>query len=149
MKNKSNIALIILAFLLGFFYHYNHLQKQPIKTYYFNAFMQKERLSIVENGDTCAYKLYMDSVVCNKRIPRSNSFFYSFIMDICYGYVPANYDAYRTLMAVYPDANTMDGDTEKLCIFLLRRGADNGDNRCSEALEKMNIGYERPSICYE
>lgn len=114
---KKYISLLIVPFLFGFVLHCNKLKPKRIECFYVDSFMKKERNAIIEEGDTTAYKTYLVSVVKNKRIPRSNSFYYSFIMAICYNYPPANYDAYRTIMAVYPNANKMDEETKRLCVF--------------------------------
>lgn len=114
---KKYISLLIVPFLFGFVLHCNKLKPKRIECFYVDSFMKKERNAIIEEGDTTAYKTYLVSVVKNKHIPRSNSFFYSFIMAICYNYTPANYDAYRTIMAVYPNANKMDEETKRLCVF--------------------------------
>lgn len=140
---KKYISLLIVPFLFGFILHYDRLKPKRIECFYVDSFMKKERNAIIEEGDTTAYKTYLVSVVKNKHIPRSNSFFYSFIMAICYNYTPANYDAYRTIMAVYPNANKMDEDTKRLCVFFLKRGADYKDVRCLEVLKQLKVDYHK------
>lgn len=56
---------------------------------------------------------------------------------------PANYDAYRTIMAVYPNANKMDEETKRLCVFFLKRGADYKDVRCLEVLKQLKVDYHK------
>lgn len=140
---KKYISLLIVPFLFGFVLHCNKLKPKRIECFYVDSFMKKERNAIIKEGDTTAYKTYLVSVVKNKRIPRSNSFFYSFFMAICYNYTPANYDAYRTIMAVYPNANKMDEETKKLCVFFLKRGADLKDVRCLEVLKQLKVDYHK------
>lgn len=140
---KKYISLLIVPFLFGFVLHCNKLKPKRIECFYVDSFMKKERNAIIEEGDTTAYKTYLVSVVKNKHIPRSNSFFYSFIMAICYNYTPANYDAYRTIMAVYPNANKMDEETKRLCVFFQKRGADYKDVRCLEVLKQLKVDYHK------
>ena len=140
---KKNVFLLIIPFMLGFVFHYERLKPKSIKCFYIDTFMKKERNAIIEEGDTASYKIYLDSVIKNKHIPRSNSFFYSFIMAICYEYRPANYDAYRTIIAVYPNTNKMDEETKKLCVFFLKRGADLDDARCLEVLRQLKVDYHK------
>ena len=74
---KKYISLLIVPFLFGFVLHCNKLKPKRIECFYVDSFMKKERNAIIEEGDTTAYKTYLVSVVKNKHIPRSNSFFYS------------------------------------------------------------------------
>lgn len=140
---KKYISLLIVPFLFGFVLHCNKLKPKRIECFYVDSFMKKERNAIIKEGDTTAYKTYLVSVVKNKRIPRSNSFFYSFFMAICYNYTPANYDAYRTIIAVYPNVDKMDEETKKLCVFFLKRGADLKDVRCLEVLKQLKVDYHK------
>ena len=140
---KKYISLLIVPFLFGFVLHCNKLKPKRIECSYVDTFMKKERNAIIKEGDTTAYKTYLVSVVKNKRIPRSNSFFYSFFMAICYNYTPANYDAYRTIIAVYPNVDKMDEETKKLCVFFLKRGADLKDVRCLEVLKQLKVDYHK------
>lgn len=64
-------------------------------------------------------------------------------MAICYNYTPANYDAYRTIIAVYPNVDKMDEETKKLCVFFLKRGADLKDVRCLEVLKQLKVDYHK------
>ena len=66
-------------------------------------------------------------------------------MSISYDYPPANYDAYKTIVDVYPKGDSMDIETKKLCLFFLKRGADRGDKKCLELLEKQKVNYHRIS----
>lgn len=138
-KNKTFILLVVLAFTAGFFTNYKTLRIGRYKRLYCEAFMKKERLAIIQKGDIASYKLYIDSVAKEKRIPLSNSFYYSFFMALNCNYGPANYDAYETIMKVYPCKDSMDVDTRKLCIFFLKRGLDRKDERCADILKKMKI----------
>lgn len=140
---KKYISLLIVPFLFGFVLHCNKLKPKRIECFYVDSFMKKERNAIIEEGDTTAYKAYLASVIKNKRIPRSNSFYYSFVMAICYEYTPANYDAYRTIIAVYPNVDKMDEETKKLCVFFLKRGADLKDVRCLEVLKQLKVDYHK------
>lgn len=140
---KIYISLLIVPFLFGFVLHCNKLKPKRIECFYVDSFMKKERNAIIEEGDTTAYKAYLASVIKNKRIPRSNSFYYSFVMAICYEYTPANYDAYRTIIAVYPNVDKMDEETKKLCVFFLKRGADLKDVRCLEVLKQLKVDYHK------
>ena len=140
---KKYISLLIVPFLFGFVLHCNRLKPKRIECFYVDSFMKKERNAIIKEGDTTAYKAYLASVIKNKRIPRSNSFYYSFVMAICYEYTPANYDAYRTIIAVYPNVNKMDEETKRLCVFFLKRGADLKDVRCLEVFKHLKVDYHK------
>ena len=139
--NTKYLALLIFTFLAGFFYINGHLQKAYDEVHYGSKQLVDEKIAIIEQGDTNAYENYIDSVSENKLIPRSNSFYYSFVMAISYNYSTANYDACKTIMAVYPDKDTMDVNTKKLCVFLLKRGADRNDKRCIRKPEFHFIDY--------
>ena len=145
IQNKVMIYIIVLAFIAGFFFDYNNLKEEKDKKFFCSIFMEKERNAILEKGDTSAYKLYMDSIAKSNQIPLSNSFCYSCFMALYCNYIPANYDAYQTIMQVYPDSDSMDVDTKKLCVYFLKRGADRDDKRCLNILNKMYIKYQKVS----
>lgn len=141
MDKKYCLCLLVML-IVGFFYHSDNLKPSIIKDYPINMFMYKERLAIKNEGDTTAYKLYIDSIYKNKHVALSNSFIYSLRMAIIHNYTPANYDAYRTISVVYPRNMQMDSETKRLSIFLLKRGADRGDKRCLLEIKKMKIKYK-------
>lgn len=145
MKTKHLLLMLVLSFIVGLMSNIYTFSPCVCETYYADSYMKKERIAILYGGDTCAYQLYMDSVRCNKRIPRSNSFVYSLRMAICNNYAPAHYDAYETIMKVYPDVGSMDAETKKLCVFLLKRGADRDELHCLDELKRWNVKYRKKS----
>ena len=140
MDKKYCLCLLVML-VIGFFYHSDNLSPSIIEDYPINIFMYKERLAIKNEGDTSAYKLYIDSIYKNKHMALSNSFVYSLRMAIIHNYIPANYDAYKTISVVYPKNEQMDSETKRLCAFLLKRGADRGDKRCLLEIKRMKIKY--------
>ena len=143
MKRRYLKFIIVLSFLIGFLSNIDNLKRKTIEVYYIDKFMEKEKIAVVEKGDTSAYKTLKASMEADGRIPRSSTFYYSMIMAIYFDYSPANYDAYKTIQDVYPHRETMDADTKKLCAFFLKRDADRDDNRCLEIIKKQNIPYRK------
>lgn len=146
MKRRYLKFIIVLSFLIGFLSNIDNLKRKTIEVYYIDKFMEKEKIAVVEKGDTSAYKTLKASMEADGRIPRSSTFYYSMIMAIYFDYSPANYDAYKTIQDVYPHRETMDADTKKLCAFFLKRGADRDDNRCLEII-KNKIFLIGKSMC--
>lgn len=140
------VFVLLMAFLMGFLFHSENLAKPCVdEDSYVSLYLRKERMAIMEQGDTLAYKVYMDSVRHDSHLSRSNTFLYSLKLATYYDYAPANYDAYETIMKVYPGVDSMDVETRKLCLFLLKRGADRGEKRCLQELKRRNINYRQ--IC--
>lgn len=141
MKRRYLKSVILLSFLIGLLSKMDNLKRKTIEVYYIDKFMEKEKEAVVEKGDTSAYRVLKASMEADERIPLSSTFYYSMIMAIYFNYAPANYDAYKTIQDVYPNRDTMDVDTRKLCSFFLRRGADRGDKRCLEVIKKEHLEY--------
>lgn len=54
MKRRYLKFIIVLSFLIGFLSNIDNLKRKTIEVYYIDKFMEKEKIAVVEKGDTSA-----------------------------------------------------------------------------------------------
>lgn len=127
---KKTYYIIIAAFLLGFCFNIENLKPRVFSRCFIDAVLYKEKVAVLENGDTVSYK-YMMSMMKNDSIAQgTTTFYYSFLMATKYNYIPANFDVYTALINTAHSLDSLDKNTKHMALFFLRRGADKGDLRC-------------------
>ena len=122
---KKTYYIIIAAFLLGFCFNIENLKSRVFSRCFIDAVLYKEKVAVLENGDTVSYKNMMSMMKNDSIAQGTTSFYYSFLMATKYNYIPANFDVYTA-----HGLDSLDKNTKHMALFFLRRGADKGDLRC-------------------
>lgn len=96
-----------------------------------------EKKACVDNGDVDAYIHIRDSILNTPGIPHCNYFYYALVMATMHDYKPANYDVYRALKIAMDMFGKTDERTIDMARHYLEYGAQCGDKRCIEELDKI------------
>lgn len=140
------ISVAIIEMGIGFIVYYENIhQYDQVKH------IPEIRERIIKDGDTMAYRHFVDSCQSISLRPYSHYLFFSIVMANKYNYVPANYDIYMALHDVFlynKKLGKMDKKTRAMSMFYLKRGAYNGFQSAIVEMKKLrlSIPIKEPSI---
>jgi hypothetical protein len=140
------ISVAIIEIGIGFINFYKNIhQYDQVKH------ISEIRERIIKDGDTMAYRHFVDSCQSTSLRPYSHYLFFSIVMANKYNYVPANYDIYVALNDVFlynKKLGKMDKKTKALSIFYLKRGAYRGYQPAIIEMKKLRLAIplKEPSV---
>lgn len=133
MKNIICLILLSLFILLPGCTH---------NIVYLEVMDDSSLVDIIEKGDVQKYNwLSLHSLYSGWEDEESRCAAYSFIMAECYGYEPADYYVYRSLM----DRDTLDNHLRNIAAKYFQKAVENGDTTAIAEMRKTNAAKQKQS----